>query len=142
MPFDPIAAKGVVSSCLAHRVHPGGQIFEKAATMLQEAINDATSAMHQIRSAEAQAVEVRQKLDTELLETKRLRDKLPLLDGSIAALRQVANAKRGGSKMAADFLAAHQIPIIEEQKPEPPPKPMTEMPGKRPVRAPLDSPRN
>lgn len=116
MPFDTTAAKKTVNALRAHSRQPGGEIMEKAAQLLDDAVNDAGNAMGQIRTAEAAAVDAKRKSDDALLELKAVRDRLPLLEAGLTTLRAIAASKRGGNKMAADWLAANNLAATVEVK--------------------------
>lgn len=116
MPFDTLAAKKIIHVLEAHRNHPGGEIMLKAAEQLKAATDDAGNSMGQIRAAETVAAEAKGKYDGALLEIKALREKAPLLEGALTALREVATTKRGAQKIAMDFLAANNLAVSTEVK--------------------------
>jgi hypothetical protein len=114
MPFDPALAKKTVTTLQAHRNHPGGDVMLKAADLLMEAVNDAGNSMGQIRTAEASAADIKRKYDDLLLEMKAVREKGALLEGALTALRAIATGKRGGNKMAAEFLERNNLAVSTE----------------------------
>lgn len=109
MSFDTIAAKKIINALRAHSRQPGGEIMERAAQLLDTALSDASNSMGQIRNAEAAAIDSQNKLTAALLDLKTARDKLPLLENALATVRAIAAAKRGGNKMAVDWLAANGL---------------------------------
>ncbi len=86
----------------------------KAAEQLLEAINDTSGSMGQIRSAEASALEAKRKYDDLLLEMKAVRDKGPLHESAVATLRAIAVSKRGGNKIAAEWLGKNNLAVSTE----------------------------
>ncbi len=104
MPFDTTLARMIVHSLQARRTQPGGDLMEQAALALTEAIADASSAMGQIRSAEAEAFESKRKLDSCLLEIKQLRESDAMGAKAISVLQEVAEMKKGASNHAREWL--------------------------------------
>lgn len=107
--FDTIAAKKTINSLQSHRMQPGGELMEKAADLLREALADAGTSMSQIRTAEAEAIGAKKRLEIELLEMKRLRDALTVAEVGIEVLKKVAATKKGASKIAQEWLVSQGL---------------------------------
>lgn len=113
MPFDTIEAKKIINTLRAHTRGPGGEVMEKAANSLQEALTDAMTAVSQVRGAEAEALKARGQYEDALLENKRLRESRDLCDKAVVVLRDIATNKKGASQKAADWLTAHKLaPVV------------------------------
>jgi hypothetical protein len=98
-------------------MQPGGDLMEQAALSLSEALADATSAMGQIRSAEAEAFESKKKLQDCLLEIKQLRESDVTGQQAIAVLQEIAEMKKGASTRARDWLlSVSKMPPAKEVK--------------------------
>ncbi len=107
MSFDTILAKSVINSLRAHSRGPGGEIMEKAANILQDALIDALTAVAQVRGAEAEAIKAKNLYEDALLEIKRLRESSAMGEAAIVVLRDVASTKKGASSKAHLWLEAN-----------------------------------
>jgi len=116
--FDTLEARKVITSLEAHQRHPGGDLMLKASVLLKDAVADAGNAMNLIRVAEGEAIGAKRRLETELLEMKRIREELALSVKSIEVLQQVAETKKGASNIAREYLVS-----IGKMPPSPPAKP-------------------
>lgn len=104
MPFNTATARTIINGLQSRRSMPGGDLMEQAALALSEAVADASSAMGQIRTAEAEAFESKRKLDDSLLEIKALRESDRLGQQAIKVLQEIAEMKKGASTKARDWL--------------------------------------
>lgn len=111
MPLDITAAKKIINALNAHSRQPGGEIMERAAALLNEAVSDTAGAMGQIRSAEAATVDTKNKLEAALLDLRSARQSAALADSAIAALKIIAESKRGGNKLAQEWLVKNGLPV-------------------------------
>lgn len=124
MPFDTIAAKKTINSLQAHRQQPGGELMERAAGLLQDALADAITATSAVRASEAEAIKARRSYDDAMLEIKTLREQGASIRKHIAVLQEVAATKKGAANKARDYLASiGQLPAtaaapVEPAKPE------------------------
>lgn len=106
MPFDTTEARRLVASLQAHQRHPGGELMLKAAQCLNEALEDAAGAMGRIRSAEAEAEKQKTAYDSALLEIKTARERALVTEEALGVVKQIAETKKGASKVAIDWLTA------------------------------------
>lgn len=104
MSFDPISAKKIITALQVRRQQPGGDIMEQAATLLQDALNDATAVLGQVRAAETEASRCRRLYDDSLLEIKTLKESDSLCQRAIAVLQEVAETKKGAANKAREWL--------------------------------------
>jgi hypothetical protein len=118
MPFDTLKAKQVINGLTAHRNHPGGAIMETAATLLTDAVADATQGMAAVRGAEAEALKATRLYEDCLLEVKSLRESDAQGKRAIAVLREIAELKKGASAKAQAFLVTEALmpPVKGEEK--------------------------
>lgn len=120
MSFDTLEAKKIINSLRAHTRQPGGELMDKAANSLDSALQDAMNATAQVRAAEGEAMKAKNAYDDTLLEIKRLREKMPLLESALGAIRTIATSKRGANKVATDWLQANNLAptttVTEEAK--------------------------
>ena len=112
MSFDTIEAKKIINTLRAHTRGPGGEVMEKAAISLQDALTDAMTAVAQVRGAEAEAIKAKGLYEDALLENKRLRDIRDLCDKALAVIREIAANKKGASQKAADWLTANKLASV------------------------------
>lgn len=115
MPFDTIEARKIVTTLEMHARHPGGEVMQRAADSLKEALADAGNSMALIRNSEAEALKARTQYDGAMLEIKTLREQAKECSASIEVLQQIAEMKKGASAKAREYLNS-----IGKMPPSPP----------------------
>lgn len=119
MPFDTLKAKQTINGLNAHRNHPGGPLMEHAALLLADAVADATQGMAAVRGAEAEALKATRLYEDCLLEVKSLRESDAQGKRAIAAIREIAELKKGASAKAQAFLVAEAlVPPVKVEEPK------------------------